>query len=122
MEKQTLLFKNLSEKTETTFFDIFDIIYCHFVKKYDCGILSYKIDNSIIPNVIALSFYGDGLLECKFITNDPVEQIGNKYAILYWEGVKYKFGQEKIFTLNEIKELVFKGTTNKFKKLKIEAK
>lgn len=114
----TDLFKEFSEKGETKFFDIFDIIFCHFVKKYGCGILSYKIEDSFSPKVKILSFYGDGVLECKFLANDPVNMIApdHVYMILCWEGINYLFGQEP-FTLSEIRELVFNGTNNKFKKL-----
>ncbi len=113
----TNLFKPVEAKGDTTFFGLFEIIYCHFVKKYGCGILSYKIDDTAFEQVKVISFYGDGLLECKLYTNKPVDTVGNLYGIIYWESNEYYFGQEPL-TASELKELVFKGTTKKFKKLK----
>lgn len=113
----TNLFKPFNEKGDTTFFGIFEIIYCHFVKKYGCGILSYKIEDIAFKQVKIISFYGDGLLECRLYTNIPVDTFGNLYGILFWESNEYLFGQEPL-TSSELKELVFKGNTKKFKKLK----
>jgi hypothetical protein len=95
---------NLFNTNETTFFDIFSLMYCDFARKYGCGILSYK-EEDISNNIKQLSFYGDGLLHCKM--NVIIEGVipWQHFIILDWYDESFN---NNIMSLNDIKKLIFK--------------